>query len=45
MTLAPWDFAFSYIQRSGRVDLERLRKIAPNFVAGYQRHAAAFGAA
>lgn len=45
MTLAPWDFAFSYIQRSGRVDLERLRKIAPNFVAGYQRHAAAAGTA
>jgi hypothetical protein len=23
----------SYIQRSGRVDLERLRKISPKFVA------------
>ncbi|MFY7961311.1 MAG: FAD-dependent monooxygenase [Elsteraceae bacterium] len=45
MKLAPWDFAFSYIQRSGRVDLERLRKIAPNFVAGYQRHTDAKGAA
>jgi 2-polyprenyl-6-methoxyphenol hydroxylase-like FAD-dependent oxidoreductase len=33
MELAPADFALSYIQRSGRVDLERLRKISPAFVA------------
>jgi 2-polyprenyl-6-methoxyphenol hydroxylase-like FAD-dependent oxidoreductase len=33
MELAPRDFAMSYIQRSGRVDLERLRKISPKFVA------------
>jgi hypothetical protein len=26
----------SYIQRSGRVDIERLRKISPQFVAHYQ---------
>jgi hypothetical protein len=36
MELAPRDFAMSYIQRSGRVDLERLRKISPNFVARYE---------
>jgi 2-polyprenyl-6-methoxyphenol hydroxylase-like FAD-dependent oxidoreductase len=32
MRLAPRDFAWSYIQRSGRIDPERLRKIAPKFV-------------
>jgi 2-polyprenyl-6-methoxyphenol hydroxylase-like FAD-dependent oxidoreductase len=31
------DFAMSYITRSGRVDLERLRKLSPNFVAWYER--------
>ena len=34
MALAPRDFAWSYIQRSGRIDPERLRKIAPRFVGG-----------
>jgi 2-polyprenyl-6-methoxyphenol hydroxylase-like FAD-dependent oxidoreductase len=34
MKLAPREFAWSYIQRSGRVDRERLREVAPNFVAG-----------
>lgn len=34
MRLAPREFAWSYIQRSGRVDPERLRRIAPKFVAG-----------
>jgi 2-polyprenyl-6-methoxyphenol hydroxylase-like FAD-dependent oxidoreductase len=33
MALAPIDFALSYIQRSGRVDLDRLARIAPAFVA------------
>ncbi len=32
MQLAPREFAWSYIQRSGRIDPERLRKIAPKFV-------------
>jgi 2-polyprenyl-6-methoxyphenol hydroxylase-like FAD-dependent oxidoreductase len=32
MKLAPRDFAWSYIQRSGRVDPERLRRISPRFV-------------
>jgi 2-polyprenyl-6-methoxyphenol hydroxylase-like FAD-dependent oxidoreductase len=36
MELAPRDFAMSYIQRSGRVDLDRLRKISPQFVAQYE---------
>ena len=34
MQLAPRDFAWSYIQRSGRIDPEKLRKIAPRFVGG-----------
>lgn len=36
MKLAPLDFAFNYITRSGRVDLERLRKLAPQFMAEYE---------
>jgi hypothetical protein len=31
----------SYIQRSGRVDIERLRRIAPRFAARYERERAA----
>ena len=34
MQLAPRDFAWSYIQRSGRIDPDKLRRIAPKFVAG-----------
>jgi 2-polyprenyl-6-methoxyphenol hydroxylase-like FAD-dependent oxidoreductase len=34
MKLAPREFAWSYIQRSGRVDAGRLRKISPKFVDG-----------
>ena len=32
MKLAPREFAWSYIQRSGRIDPERLRRISPKFV-------------
>ncbi|HXX07811.1 MAG TPA: FAD-dependent monooxygenase [Pseudolabrys sp.] len=40
MRLAPADFAMSYITRSGRVSLDRLRKISPQFVERFecQRH-------
>lgn len=34
MRLAPRDFAWSYIQRSGRIDPEKLREVAPRFVGG-----------
>ncbi len=37
MQLGPADFAMSYITRSGRVDLDRLRKLSPGFVARYER--------
>jgi 2-polyprenyl-6-methoxyphenol hydroxylase-like FAD-dependent oxidoreductase len=36
MALPPMDFAMSYISRSGRVDVERLRKISPKFVERYE---------
>jgi 2-polyprenyl-6-methoxyphenol hydroxylase-like FAD-dependent oxidoreductase len=40
MRLAPVDFAMSYIMRSGRIDIERLRKLSPRFVARYERERA-----
>jgi 2-polyprenyl-6-methoxyphenol hydroxylase-like FAD-dependent oxidoreductase len=36
MALAPNDFAMSYITRTGRVDLARLREQAPRFMERYQ---------
>jgi 2-polyprenyl-6-methoxyphenol hydroxylase-like FAD-dependent oxidoreductase len=36
MRLEPTDFAMSYITRSGRIDLERLRKLSPKFVSRYE---------
>jgi benzoate-CoA ligase family protein len=38
---APVDFGFDYITRSGRVDLDRLRKMAPGFMAEYEMSKAA----
>jgi len=37
MELAPAEFAMSYITRSGRIDIERLRKLSPRFVERYER--------
>jgi 2-polyprenyl-6-methoxyphenol hydroxylase-like FAD-dependent oxidoreductase len=37
MKLATTDFAMSYVTRSGRVDINRLRKLSPRFVARYER--------
>lgn len=45
MRLEPWEFAWQYLQRSGRVDLERLRRVSPRFAAGYEAHAAQRGGA
>ncbi|MBN8293476.1 benzoate-CoA ligase family protein [Rhodobacter sp. NTK016B] len=42
MDMAPVDFAFDYLTRSGRVDLDRLRAIAPEFMARWDaEHSAA----
>jgi 2-polyprenyl-6-methoxyphenol hydroxylase-like FAD-dependent oxidoreductase len=38
MASPPLEFAMSYIMRSGRVDLERLRRASPRFVEAYQAH-------
>ena len=38
MRLAPAELAMSYIRRSGRVDDERLRAMAPRFMALYDAH-------
>jgi 2-polyprenyl-6-methoxyphenol hydroxylase-like FAD-dependent oxidoreductase len=37
MQTAPTEFAMSYITRSGRIDIERLRKLSPRFVERYER--------
>ena len=36
MAFEPWDLAWSYIHRSGRIDPERLESLSPAFVAGYR---------
>jgi 2-polyprenyl-6-methoxyphenol hydroxylase-like FAD-dependent oxidoreductase len=37
MALPPYDFAMSYLSRTGRMDIERIRKVAPRFVAEWER--------
>lgn len=39
-TLEPYDFARSYMTRTGRVSDERLKKIAPKFMQRYVQHRA-----
>jgi len=36
MQLDPTDFAMNYVTRSGRIDIDRLRKLSPGFVARYE---------
>ena len=36
MELAPMEFAMSYVMRSGRINLDRLKAISPDFVARYR---------
>jgi len=45
MALPPVDFAFDYLSRSGRMDIDRMRRLAPEFVARYEREKAAQSAA
>jgi 2-polyprenyl-6-methoxyphenol hydroxylase-like FAD-dependent oxidoreductase len=40
MALAPFDFAFDYVMRSGRIDMDRLRKLSPGFVGAYEAYLA-----
>jgi 2-polyprenyl-6-methoxyphenol hydroxylase-like FAD-dependent oxidoreductase len=37
MALPPYDFAMSYLSRTGRMDIERIRKVAPAFVGEWER--------
>jgi 2-polyprenyl-6-methoxyphenol hydroxylase-like FAD-dependent oxidoreductase len=37
MRFDPIDFAMSYVTRSGRIDLNRLRQLSPRFVTRYER--------
>lgn len=37
MALPPWEFALSYIRRAGRLDADRLRRLAPRFTAELER--------
>ncbi len=37
MALEPWPFALEYIRRAGRLDADRLRKMAPAFTLGLER--------
>ncbi len=37
MALPPYDFAMSYLSRTGRMDIERIRRVAPTFVAEWER--------
>lgn len=34
--LSPLDFGFDYITRSGRIDMDRLRKLSPGFMQAYE---------
>ena len=43
MRLKPYEFAMSYITRSGRIDFERLRRTSPEFVAAYEARASTGG--
>jgi 2-polyprenyl-6-methoxyphenol hydroxylase-like FAD-dependent oxidoreductase len=38
MALPPLEFAYDYLTRSGRVDLERLRRMSPQFSERYERY-------
>lgn len=37
MALPPYEFAMSYLSRTGRMDIERIGRTSPRFVANYRR--------
>ena len=41
MHLPPLEFGFNYLSRSGRMDLERMRQVAPGFMRDYEAYKAA----
>ncbi|MEC7257824.1 MAG: benzoate-CoA ligase family protein, partial [Pseudomonadota bacterium] len=41
MAKPPLDFAFDYVTRSGRIDMDRLRKLSPQFIGQYEAAQAA----
>jgi 2-polyprenyl-6-methoxyphenol hydroxylase-like FAD-dependent oxidoreductase len=41
MALPPMEFAFSYLTRSGRIDMERLRELSPDFMRRYEAYLSA----
>lgn len=41
LALPPMEFAFSYLTRSGRIDMQRLRETSPGFMRRYEAHRAA----
>ena len=43
MRLDPLEFAMSYITRSGRIGMDRLRSLSPRFAAAYERNSAPHG--
>lgn len=43
MNLAPLEFAFNYLTRSGRIDMQRLRRSSPRFMRAYEQYLAAPG--
>ena len=38
MALPPWEFARSYITRTGRLTVDKIRKMSPQFAAGLEEH-------
>ena len=38
MQLPPLEFAYSYLTRSGRINMERLRNLSPGFITAYEHY-------